>query len=236
MVRLLFGAVYSRRSTRLEPDGDMRIIKTIPTLLIVAAGSALLWAQARQPLRGPIVFEGARLILGDGRAPIESGSFVVEGDKFAGVGRTSELPVPDGARRIDLKGKSVIPGLVEAHSHPGYRKRLTFSADNYSRENLLDTLDRYAYHGVAAILGMGTDRGDLPFALRAEPAAGSALFRTAGAGFAMPNAGPGVPMRDAAFGVTTESEVKDDVRALAAKRVDIVKIWVDDRNKTVPKL
>jgi imidazolonepropionase-like amidohydrolase len=52
----------------------------------------------------------------------------------------------------------------------------------------------------------------------------------------MPNAGPGVPMRDAAFGVTTEAEARDDVRALAAKKPDLIKIWVDDRNGTVEKL
>jgi imidazolonepropionase-like amidohydrolase len=52
----------------------------------------------------------------------------------------------------------------------------------------------------------------------------------------MPNAGPGVPMRDAAFGVTTEAEARDDVRVLAAKKPDLIKIWVDDRNGTVEKL
>jgi imidazolonepropionase-like amidohydrolase len=52
----------------------------------------------------------------------------------------------------------------------------------------------------------------------------------------MPNAGPGPPMRDAAFGVTTEAEAREDVRALAAKHPDLIKIWVDDRSGTVEKL
>ena len=64
----------------------------------------------------------------------------------------------------------------------------------------------------------------------------STRYLTAGRGFAMPNAGPGVPMRDAAYGVTTEAEARRDVRELAARKPDLIKIWVDDRNGTVEKL
>ena len=77
----------------------------------------------------------------------------------------------------------------------GYRKGLSFTADNYTRETLLDTLERFAYYGVAAVLEAGTGRNDLPFTVRPEARSG-ARYLTAGRGFAMPNAGPGVPMRD----------------------------------------
>ena len=88
---------------------------------------------------------------------------------------------------------------------------LTFTADNYTRANLLDKLDRFAYYGVAAVLEAGTGRGDLPFQIRREARTG-ARYLTAGRGFAMPNAGPGVPMRDSAYGVTTEAEAREDVQ------------------------
>src|SRR4029077_19282136 len=81
----------------------------------------------------------------------------------------------------------------------------------------------------------GTDRGDLTFRLREEPGR-SPLVRTAGRGIAPPDAGPSPPMRDAAYGVSTEEEARKDVRELAALRVDFVKIWVDDRNGAVLKL
>ena len=181
------------------------------------------------------VFEGARLIIGDGSAPIENAAFMVEGDRITAVGRSGELKIPPGAARIDLSGKTVIPALIDAHVHMGYRKGLSFTADNYTRENLLDTLDRFAYYGVAAVLEAGTARSDLAYQLRAERPPG-ALFRTAGRGFGMPDAGPGGPMRDSAYGVTTEAEARKDVQELAAKKVDMIKIWVDDRNGTVEKL
>jgi imidazolonepropionase-like amidohydrolase len=203
---------------------------------LLIAACWLLAAGALAPARSePIVFEGARLITGDGGAPIENSTFIIDGNRFTALGRRDETAVPAGATRIDVSGKTVIPALVDAHVHMGYRKGLSFGPENYTRENLLDTLNRFAYFGVAAILETGTARGDLAYELRAEAPPG-ALYRTAGRGFGMPNAGPGGPMRDSAYGVTTEAEARRDVQELAAKKVDMIKIWVDDRNGTVEKL
>jgi imidazolonepropionase-like amidohydrolase len=180
------------------------------------------------------VFEGARLIGGDGRAEIDD-AFVVENGRFTQVGKRGALRVPAGAAHVDLGGKTVMPALVDAHVHLGYRRGSTFTADNYTRDNLLDELDRFSYYGVAAVLEAGTGRGLLPFEVRSQAHSG-ARYLTAGRGFAMPNAGPGVPMRDAAYGVTTEAGARRDVQQLAASRPDMIKIWVDDRNGTVEKL
>jgi imidazolonepropionase-like amidohydrolase len=181
------------------------------------------------------LFEGARLIVGDGTPPIENSAFIVQGNLFTRIGRKGDLSAPAGARRIDLTGKTVMPALIDAHVHLGYRKGLSFSADNYTRATILDTLDRFAYCGVAAVLEAGTGRGDLPFEIRRDARAG-ARYLTAGQGFAVPNAGPGVPMRDSAVGVTSETQAREDVRKLTQKHPDLIKIWVDDRNGTVEKL
>jgi imidazolonepropionase-like amidohydrolase len=184
-------------------------------------------------------FEGARLITGDGSAPIDDSAFLVEGARITRVGRRGALRSPAGAALVDLRGKTVIPALVDAHSHLGYTDVRTgdTASTHYTRDNLLDHLRRYAYYGIAATLSMGLDRGELPYQLRAVPADGAALFLAAGRGIAMPNAGPNaLYWRDAAYGVTTEADARTAVRELAAKKVDIVKIWVDDRNKTVTPL
>jgi len=55
------------------------------------------------------VFEGARLITGDGRAPIENSAFVAEGNLFTRVGRRGEIAIPAGAQRVNLTGKTVMP-------------------------------------------------------------------------------------------------------------------------------
>jgi imidazolonepropionase-like amidohydrolase len=202
----------------------------------IAGSLALLVEPAALRAQTPAVtiFEGARLLTGDG-VVIENSAFIVANDRFVGVGRRGDLPAPPGASRVDLSGKTVMPALVDDHVHMGYRTGTSFSADNYTRENLLDMLDRYAFYGVAAILETGTGRGDLPYQVRAEARSG-ARYLTAGSGFGMPNAGPGGAMRDSAYGVTTEEEARKDVRELAAHKPDMVKIWVDDRNGTVEKL
>jgi imidazolonepropionase-like amidohydrolase len=203
---------------------------------VVATGSGI-GAQTRAP--SPLMFEGARLITGNDGPAIEDSAFVVENGRFSAVGRRGEVRAPRGATAINLRGKTVMPALVDAHSHLGYTDVAagTTTSANYTRENVLDHLRRYAYYGISATLSLGLDRGDLPYQLRASPTPGTALFFTAGRGMAMPNAGPNADYwKDAAYGVTTEADARAAVRELAAKQVDIVKIWVDDRNKTVTPL
>ncbi|PKM01358.1 MAG: amidohydrolase, partial [Gammaproteobacteria bacterium HGW-Gammaproteobacteria-7] len=64
------------------------------------------------------VFEGARLLPVSGPA-IDNGTLVVEAGRIVALGATGSVPVPDGASRIDVAGKVIIPGLVDTHSHVG---------------------------------------------------------------------------------------------------------------------
>jgi imidazolonepropionase-like amidohydrolase len=60
------------------------------------------------------LFEGARLITGDEAPPIEDSAFVVREGKFTFVGRRGEVHVAEGTARVDLTGKTVMPGIIEA--------------------------------------------------------------------------------------------------------------------------
>jgi imidazolonepropionase-like amidohydrolase len=188
--------------------------------------------------QAPVLFEGARLVNGDGSVT-ENSAFVIESGKFTAVGKKGAVKAPAGAMRVNLAGKTVIPALVDTHVHLGWWvvKTNQIGADTYTRENLIDNLQRVAYYGVAAVQSMGIDPGEIGYQIRSDPPPNTALFRMAGRGMAMPKAGPGrVYWQPIAYGVTTEAEARADVRELAAKKVDLVKIWVDDRNGTVPKL
>jgi len=199
----------------------------------------LLVAGCLSAQQGAILFEGARLITGDGSAPIENSAFLIENNKFTKVGKKGDVQLPAGAVRINLTGKTVMPSLIDTHTHLGWQiiKTGAIGVDTYSKENLIDHLQRLAYYGIAATRSMGIDKGEIPYQVRADPGPNAALFRTAGRGMGMPNAGPGaVYWKPVAYGVTTEAEGRADVRELAAKKVDLIKIWVDDRNGTVPKL
>jgi creatinine amidohydrolase/Fe(II)-dependent formamide hydrolase-like protein/imidazolonepropionase-like amidohydrolase len=184
------------------------------------------------------LFEGARLIVGDGQI-IDDAAFVVEGSRFAAVGRKGQLQAPSGAARVDLAGKTVMPAIVDVHSHLGFLDMATgtMSKDNFTRENLAEHLERYAYFGVAATCSFGTDFGDLPFQMRDEDIPNAALYRTVGRGLAWPGSGPGDASRnDVPYAVTSEEQARAAVRELAAKKPDFVKIWVDNRNGTKQKL
>ena len=206
------------------------------SLLFLLSVSVMVEAQRSTRIT---LFEGARLIMGDGNAPIENSAFIVENDRFTSVGRNGELQAPRGAVRVDLTGKTVMPALVDVHSHFGFlnQKNGTMSKENFNAQNLLEHLERYAYHGFAAAISMGTDFGDLPYRLREEVHPGAALFRTVGRGLAWPGSGPNDPARnDVPYVVTTVEQARQAVRDLASHRPDFVKIWVDDRNGTQKKM
>jgi len=63
------------------------------------------------------VVTARRVIDGTGRAPIEDGAVLVDGDRITAVGRRAEIPIPDGAQLIDCGDQTVLPGFVDAHSH-----------------------------------------------------------------------------------------------------------------------
>jgi imidazolonepropionase-like amidohydrolase len=202
------------------------------------------WAAASQTRQSSVLFEGARLLAGDGRAPIENSAFLVEGGRFARIGRRGEIRLPSGASRVDLTGKTVMPALIDTHNHLGWTDQRTNLATktSYARALVVDHLQRYAYYGVAATLSMGLDRWDadpdLPYRLRKEIIPNAARFLTVGRGIAAtPMAGPPADYRlGIPYGALTEAEGRARVQELHRKGVEMVKIWVDDRLKTVPKL
>ena len=206
-------------------------------LFVNAACSAQPTSQTAQAVT---VFEGARLIVGDGSPPIEDSAVWVEGDRFVQVGRVGEFQVPADAVRVDLTGKTIMPALVDAHSHIGYMKELTSGPQNYTREHILDHMHRFAYHGVSASQAMGSDFGVMPFQLRDDILAGeypdAARFLTAGRGLSPLSELSPNNMRHAAYVVTTEEGARANVRELASQGVTLVKTWVDTRGGNVEAL
>jgi imidazolonepropionase-like amidohydrolase len=114
-----------------------------------------------------------------------------------------------------------MPAIIDAHTHL-----------SQTREALTLDLRRRAYWGVGAAISMGQDAGTLPFEMRAETIAGAARFRTAGRGITRREPG----RSEVPYWVETEAEARRAVQELAAVNVDIVKIWVDDRNGMYQKL
>jgi imidazolonepropionase-like amidohydrolase len=220
----------------------MRGVRGVVSLLVLAASACV--ATGQEPAGGGgVLFDGERLIVGDGRV-IESAAFLVQNNRIARVGRKGEVALPPGATRVDLTGKTVMPAIVDPHNHMGYTNQKTGAStkENFTRATLVDHLQRYAYYGIAATMSMGLDRWEvnpeLPYQLRNEVIPNAALFLTVGRGIAAtPMAGPTAAYRlGVPYGAQSEAEGRKEVEELVARKVPIIKIWVDDRLGTVPKL
>lgn len=68
---------------------------------------------------GKIALTGARIITMNGDKVIENGTIVIDGNKILAVGEAASVTIPDGAKVIDAKGKTIMPGLVDVHAHLG---------------------------------------------------------------------------------------------------------------------
>jgi imidazolonepropionase-like amidohydrolase len=77
---------------------------------------------------GSIALVGARIITMAGLKPgpiqgtpgvIENGTIVIEANRIRAIGPSSSVQVPAGARRVDVKGKTIMPGIIDVHAHVG---------------------------------------------------------------------------------------------------------------------
>jgi imidazolonepropionase-like amidohydrolase len=188
-----------------------------------------------------VVYEGARLIIGDASAPIEQGAFVVQNGRIVSIGKTGSVQAPSGAARVDLTGKTVMPTLNNIHIHIGYEGYVTWSPSNHTPENVLDHLEREAFYGVGTAMTMGDQPPDFAIRFQRDQRAGkfppAARFFFA-AGLAPPGGGPdalliqGTSALHAVFEVSTPEEAAAAVRKIAALKISEVKFWVDNRDNT----
>jgi imidazolonepropionase-like amidohydrolase len=188
-----------------------------------------------------VVLDGFTLIDGNGGQPLMNAATIIVDGRIQWTGPQSRLKAPAGAEVTHLTGKYVMPGIINLHGHLGNTVDLTQDPKNFTRENVEKQLKLYASYGVTSVVSMGTD-GDLIFPMRAEQRAGrphmTRIF-TAGRGFTgvggYPTTAQG--MKGVPFEVASTAEVDRDVAQLADKKVDLVKIWVDDhlgREKKIP--
>jgi imidazolonepropionase-like amidohydrolase len=190
-----------------------------------------------------VVYEGARLIVGDGSAAIENGAFVVQNGRITAIGRA--ITVPAGATRVNLTGKTVMPAMINVHVHIGYEKYTSWGARNYTTENVLDHLQREAFYGTAVTQSVGSSPLEASLQFQRDQQAGKLppasrfLFIP---GYAPPNGGPDEVLREATNAlhaineVSTAEEARASIRKMAGLGIKAVKIWVDDRRGTYPKM
>ncbi|MBB3229123.1 imidazolonepropionase-like amidohydrolase [Luteibacter sp. Sphag1AF] len=203
-------------------------------LLAIAAPCAL--------AQDATVIRGARVIDGRGGPAIEDATLIIRGEHIQMLGAGIRVKMPDGTKVVDYEGKTIIPGLVSDHSHIGQVEGAqSGNPDFFTRENSLRQLRQWEVYGVTTITSLGVNNPAVFYPLRAELHAGSVpgadLFG-ADHGIGVPNGAPPATMMKAGPNQldrpATVAEAKAAVDAAAARGTDIIKIWVDDFNGTLP--
>jgi len=165
-------------------------------------------------------FTGARVIDGTDRPPIDNATIIVSEGKIQSVAPAARAQVPGNAERISLEGKTVIPGLVNAHGHVGNTEGM--EQGHYSAANVTRDLKTYAAYGVRTVFSLGDDQaaGILARDQQRTPTLNRARLFVAG------------PVLD--------PKTVDDAHRLVdenvAMKVDIIKIRVDDNLGTTQKM
>ena len=164
---------------------------------------------------------GARVIDGKGKV-IDNAAIVVRDGRIVAVGPLAGTKIPADAERVDLKGATIVPGLINAHGHLTAARGMRNDPNGYTRENLLRQLNTYAQYGVTTVFSLGDDQ-EAAFQLRSEQ-----------------SSGPLNRARLFVSGPVITGSGADDARAMtdkvAAMKPDVLKIRIDDNLGTSKKM
>lgn len=181
----------------------------------ILAFSVLAAAVAAQPAFAQVTaFVGGRVIDGTGKV-IDRATVVVRDGRIVQVGPQGSVTVPSGATQVDLTGKTLMPGLINAHGHLAATSGLRSAPEYYTRDNLIRQLQTYALYGVTSVWSLGDDQA-AGFALRDESRGAAAVNHA----------------RAFVAGAVINGATAEEARAMTDKvadgHPDILKIRVDD--------
>lgn len=193
-------------------------IKLISVVVMVCLAAACTSTDKKQS--EPIVaFVGGQLIDGTGRTPVDDVVLLISNGAILDVGTSSSITVPEHAEIMDVSGKTIIPGLINAHGHIGGTEGLTSS---YSEKNVIRDLKLNAAYGITTIYSLGGD-GIESVALRDKQDT-IRLNRSR------------LYLAGEVVTGNTPDEARSSVDNNAAMNVDFIKIRVDDNLGTSEKM
>lgn len=182
----------------------------------------------------PTIIDGATIIDGISAAPIKDAVMVIEGSTIQSIGKRGSFQLPANATKINLSGKTIIPGMVGLHGHVARTEEMEVNEEFYNRARVERDAKAYLYYGITHMLSLGQDREAMAGFLadqRAGKTTGARLY-TAGLGFTSKGGWYPNPYL---HHPTTPEEARAMVKIELAKHPDIIKIWVDDKLGKYPK-
>jgi imidazolonepropionase-like amidohydrolase len=230
--RCAWYAKYDRKATTSSTSDSLSASRLLILVILVLLSAHLCIGQQVTVLTNVTVIDGT------GKPAQPNRDVAIQGDHILSITPAGQ-PAAAGATLIDLRGKTIMPELINTHGHLGLIKGTTQLAANQTDDNVRHQLLRYQCYGVGAVLSMGTD-GEKFAAWREASRNGAfpgAAIYTAGIGF---GAKDGVP--PASMGFTqvlhpvTPEEARAGVRKQAPLKPDFIKFWLDDFWGQYPKM
>jgi imidazolonepropionase-like amidohydrolase len=179
-----------------------------------------------------ILFTHVTFIDGNGGRPLDNADVLVNGNTIAAIGKNIKA---NGARIVDLKGKTMMPALISDHVHVGLIHGPNDKTNPYTRDKIVSELKKYESYGVGTLMVMGTDRpimfdGGIRDSSMAELLPGARLH-SAGYGFGMPAGAPPVEMgMTNVYRPSSSAQIPSEMDSLVLVKPDLVKLWIDDFN------
>ena len=166
--------------------------------------------------QAPIVLYDALLIDGTGSPPIPNAVVIIEKDKIRYVGKAKSAKIPKGATIIDLQGKVIIPGLINAHVH-----------SKYSESNL----KRWAQSGVTTVRDLALSNLSFDWfgtrdRLLRDPM--NARLVAVGPMVTAPGGYPINPFKLEAITVSGPASARVEVEKLVQQGADLIKLAMED--------
>jgi imidazolonepropionase-like amidohydrolase len=185
------------------------------------------------------VLRNATLIDGTSNAPREHMDVILREGVIEAVVPAASRRYP-GETLVDCAGKTIIPGLIGAHSHLGVlENNAENSATAYNEPNVVASLNQFERYGVTTIVSLGLNR-DLVYVLRRRQRAatmGGATLLTAGRGIGVPDGAPQLQLApDQVYRPKTAGEARQEVDTFAANHADLVKMWLDPLHGQAPEM
>jgi imidazolonepropionase-like amidohydrolase len=119
---------------------------------MVLSGAAVTPSFAQAPAGSVVALTGARVIDGTGAAPIENATILMSNGLVTSIGPAASVTVPNNATRINMAGKTIIPGLVNAHGHVTVDSNTRLPV----RDHMMQVLKAYSDYGVTTVVSLGS--------------------------------------------------------------------------------
>jgi len=143
----------------------MRLDRLWFLILLVTAGGMFVsspgaaQATLRDAPTTALAVTGARLIDGTGAGPVTGVTILIQNGRFADIGPDGQVQVPDGGRVIQADGRTVVPGLIDAHFHMNYPTTPAGTPfvlhPALSAYRSIPVLERHVMGGITTILDAG---------------------------------------------------------------------------------